>query len=223
DLPPRDEMEKIVSKLVFELFPPDADPLETRKKLIALNLDQAAVPSLSPALDRTALQMYAADLVKQVSTKDRGIAILALDASVLAQRSSGPDCSPSASALKAAFAGQASEAFFTKLRAARYLDQVDSEQLTLLLPIVWQQNRPLALAQICVPIDAIDASLSQLALSLAVGWVLVIGLATMLGVTATRRVLRPLDQVVATTKRIAAGDLQQRVGLPPGRTEISQL
>src|SRR5262245_12395466 len=30
-LPPRDEMEKIVSKLVFELFPPDADPLETRK------------------------------------------------------------------------------------------------------------------------------------------------------------------------------------------------
>jgi signal transduction histidine kinase len=36
-------------------------------------------------------------------------------------------------------------------------------------------------------------------------------------------VLRPLDQVVATTGRIAAGDLGQRVGLPPGRTEIAQL
>jgi two-component system OmpR family sensor kinase len=44
-----------------------------------------------------------------------------------------------------------------------------------------------------------------------------------LGVTATRQVLRPLDQVVATTGRIAAGDLKQRVGLPPGRTEIAQL
>ncbi|MFL5803338.1 MAG: sensor histidine kinase [Roseiflexaceae bacterium] len=223
DLPARDEMEKIVSKLVFELFPPDADPLEARKKLIALNLDQAAAPFLSPAIDQTALQMYAADLVKQVSTKDRSIAILALDGSLLAQNGSGPDCSPSAFVLKAAYAGQAREAFFTKLRATRYLDQVDNEQLTLLLPIIWQQNRPLALAQICVPIDAIDASLNQLAISLAVGGLLVVGLATTLGVTATRRVLRPLDQVIATTKRIAAGDLRQRVGLPPGRTEIGQL
>ncbi len=89
--------------------------------------------------------------------------------------------------------------------------------------MIWQQDRPLALAQICVPTDSIDASLNQLATSLVVGWVLVVGLATGLGVTATRRVLRPLDQVVATTGRIAAGDLQQRVGLPPGRTEIAQL
>jgi len=93
----------------------------------------------------------------------------------------------------------------------------------LLLPVIWQQDRPLALAQICVPTDSIDASLNQLATSLVVGWVLVVGLATALGVTATPRVLRPLDQVVATTGRIAAGDLQQRVGLPPGRTEIAQL
>jgi signal transduction histidine kinase len=74
-----------------------------------------------------------------------------------------------------------------------------------------------------VSTDAIDASLSQLAASLVVGWVLVVGLATALGVTATRRVLRPLDQVVAATGRIAAGDLGQRVGMPPGQTEIAQL
>ncbi|HEY3228607.1 MAG TPA: ATP-binding protein, partial [Roseiflexaceae bacterium] len=96
-------------------------------------------------------------------------------------------------------------------------------QLTMLLPVIWQRDRPLALAQICVPTGSIDASLNQLAASLVVGWVLVVGVATALGVTATRRVLRPLDQVVATTGRIAAGDLQQRVGLPPGRTEIAQL
>ena len=50
-----------------------------------------------------------------------------------------------------------------------------------------------------------------------------VGLATLLGVTATRRVLQPLDRVVATTRQIAAGDLKQRVGLPAGRTEIAQL
>jgi two-component system, OmpR family, sensor kinase len=222
-LPPRDEMEKIVSKLILGLFEPGTDPQETRKRLIALGLDRVAERFVSPALDQTALQMYAADLVKQVNTKDRGVAILATDGSVLAQNSGGPDCSSSASMLKAAYAGQAGEAFFTKLRAARYFDQVDNGQLTLLLPIIWQQSRPLALAQVCVPVDAIDDSLNQLAISLAVGWVLVIGLATTLGVTATRRVLRPLDRVVATTRGIAAGDLRQRVGLPPGRTEIAQL
>ena len=86
----------------------------------------------------------------------------------------------------------------------QYLDQVEKGQLTLLLPVIWQQDRPLALAQICVPTDSIDASLNQLAISLVVGWMLVVGVATALGVTATRRVLRPLDQVVATTGRIAA-------------------
>jgi two-component system OmpR family sensor kinase len=222
ELPPRDEMEKIVSKLVFELFPPDADPMEIQKKLIMLNPELAVDLFASPTLDQVALQKYTTDLVKRISAKDRGVTILAFDGTILAQNSEGLACSPSAALSKAAYADQAGEVL-TRSRAPLYVDQVDNGQLTLLLPIVWQQSRPLVLAQICVPTDSIDASLNQLAVSLAVGWVLVVGLATALGVTATRRVLQPLDQVVATTKWIAAGDLQQRVGLPPGRTEIAQL
>jgi heavy metal sensor kinase len=223
ELPSRDEMEKIVPKLVFELIPPDADPLDMRKILRVLDLGAAAARFASPTIDRVALQMYATDLVKQISTKDRSVAILTPDGAVLAQSSSGPACSPSAWMVKAAYAGQIDEAFFAKLRAAGYFEQVDNGQLTMLLPVIWQPSQPLALAQVCVPIDSIDASLSQLAISLVIGWVLVVGLATALGVTATRRVLRPLDRVVATTRRIAAGDLQQRVGMPPGHTELTQL
>jgi signal transduction histidine kinase len=222
-LPPRAELEQIVAKLVFELFPPDEDPMEMRKKLMTLDPDLAAALFPSPTLDPAALRKYAANLVQQVGAKDRGVVILGLDGSVLAQSSVGPACLPSASIFKAALAGKANGDFFTKLRLGHYVDQVDSGQLTLLLPMIWQQGRPLALAQVCVPTDSIDASLNQLALLLVVGWALVVGLATVLGITATRRVLRPLDRVVATTRRIAAGDLQQRVGLPPGRTELAQL
>jgi signal transduction histidine kinase len=223
-LPPRDEMEKIVSKLIFELFPPDQDPMETRKQLMLLDPDLVTDLFPTPSLDQAVFQKYLANLVAQVSAKDRGVVMFALDGSVLAQNSFGPVCSPLPYTSKGAltandFAGD----FFRKLRDTYYVDQVDRGQLSLLLPVIWQQDRPLALAQVCVPLDSINASLYQLAVSLAVGWALVVGLASLLGVTATRRVLEPLDRVVATTRQIAAGDLKQRVGLPPGRTEIAQL
>jgi signal transduction histidine kinase len=222
-LPPRAEMEKIVSKLVFELFPPDEDPLETRKRLMALDPDLAAAIFPDPTVSQPLFQKYLADLVQQSSTKDRGVVMLAPDGAVLARNSFGPACAPPAFLSKGTPATNAGDDFFTKLRMTQYIEQVEQGQLTLLLPVFWQQNRPLALAQVCVPTDAIDAGLNQLAASLLIGWVLVIGAATALGVTATRRVLRPLDQVVATSGRIAAGDLQQRVALPPGNTEIAQL
>jgi two-component system OmpR family sensor kinase len=155
--------------------------------------------------------------------KDRGITILAYDGSVLAQNGFGPTCMWPSFVAKDALAAKVDDTVVKKLNAARYIGQIDRGQLTLLLPVMWQGNRPMALAQICVPTDSIDASLNQLAVSLIIGWMLVVGIATALGVTATRRVLRPLDRVVATSGRIAAGDLQQRVGLPPGRTEIDQL
>ena len=222
-VPPRDELEKTVSKLVFELFPPDEDPLETRKKLMSLDPDLATELFPTPTVDQAIFQKYLTNLVEQMSAKDRGIVMLALDGSVIARNSFGPACAPPAYLSKGTLAATADDGFFNKLRMTQYIDQVDQGQLTLLLPVIWQQNRPLALAQICVPTDSLDASLNQLAASLLVGWALVVGAATALGVTATRRVLRPLDQVVATTGRIAAGDLQQRVALPPGNSEIARL
>ena len=206
-------------------FPPDESPADISKKLAELSPTFAGLLFDAPQLDQDALKKWTERLVQELSAKDRGAVIFAVDGTVLAQSSSGPPCSPLPSMSKVAASATASDAFLNKLRIGQYTDQVDPGQLTLLLPIIWQQEqaRPIGLMQLCVPTDSIDATLNQLAVSLAVGWALVVGLATVLGVTATRRVLRPLDQVVATTRRIATGDLRQRVGLPPGRTEIAQL
>ncbi len=222
-LPPRDEMEMVVSKLVFELFPPDEDPIETRKKLMSLDPALATALFPTPGVDQAAFQKYLVDLVQQMSAKDRGVVMIAADGSLLAVNSFGPACGLPPYLPKSALTPKPRDDFFNKLRETQYLSQVEQGQLTLMLPVIWREDGPLALAQICVPTDSIDASLNQLAASLIIGWALVVGLATALGVTATRRVLRPLDQVVTTTGRIAAGDLKQRVGLPPGRTEIAQL
>jgi signal transduction histidine kinase len=207
-----------------DLFPPDENPADISKRLAELSPTLGQQLFDAPQLDQTALRKLAENLVQQLTAKDRGVVILGLDGAQLARSSFGPSCSP-AYASKEALGAQANDVFFTKLRMTQYFEQVEQGQLTLLLPMVWQpaQGRPIALMQLCVPTDSIDASLNQLAASLAVGWALVVGLATLLGVTATRRVLDPLGQVVATTRQIAAGDLKQRVGLPPGRTEIAQL
>jgi signal transduction histidine kinase len=222
ELPSREEMEKIVSQLVFELFPSDGDPRDTRKKLAMLDSTLAADLFPVPAIDKAALAKYAAGIVEQASAKERGVRILALDGGVLAQNDVGQLCR-SPILPKAAMDKADSAAYYKKLRTVPYFETVDRGQLSLLLPMAWQQDRPLALAELCVSTAEIDATLNQLAISLLVGWALVVGLATALGVTVTQRVLRPLDQVIATTGRIAAGDLRQRVGLPPGRGEIAKL
>jgi len=205
-----------------DLFPPDENAADIGERLSELSPTLADQLFDAPQLDQTALRNWTEDLVHQLSTKERGVAIFALDGTVLAQSTLGPSCSPARYVSKTAFGAKAGDPFFDKLKMAQYLDQVDQGQLTLLLPAIWERGRPLALTQICVPTTSLDETLNQLAISLAIGWALVVGLATVLGVTATRRVLRPLDQVVATTRRIADGDLRQRVGLP-GRTEIAQL
>jgi signal transduction histidine kinase len=208
-----------------DLFPPDENAADTSKRLAELSPTLSEQLFGAPQLDQTALRKWAEDVVQKLSGKDRGAILLTLDGSVLGQSSIGPSCAPAFDVSKAAFGAKASDAFFNELKITPYFSQVDQGQLTLLLPVIWQpeQGRPIALMQLCVPTDSIDSSLNQLAASLIVGWVLVVGVATALGVTATRRVLRPLDQVVATTRRIAAGDLRSRVGLSPGRTEIAQL
>jgi signal transduction histidine kinase len=221
DLPSGDEMKAILSKLVFELFPPDEDPLVMRKKLGALDPDLAAELFATPAPEPTMFRKYAESIVWQAGTKERGVLVLALDGTVLAQSSIGQTCQ--AFNLPKDAIDITSSPFYKQVRNEPYFETAQPHQLTLLLPLIWQQNRPLALAQLCISTAEIDANLDQLALSLLVGWVLIVGLATALGVTVTRRVLQPLDQVIDTTARIAAGDLRQRVGLPPGRGEISKL
>jgi signal transduction histidine kinase len=230
-LPPPDKgavARKQVGEMLAELgpdalFPPEESALRISQRLAELSPKFAGLLFGALQPDQEALKKWSTGLAQQLGAKDRGVVIFTPDGAVLAQSDAGLACEPFALPAKGAFSTQAGDAFFAKLKDAQYFEQLTPGQLTLLLPVIWQQERPLVLAQLCVSTAPIDATLNQLAASLAVGWTLVVGLATALGVTAMRRVLRPLDQVVATTRHIAAGDLRQRLGLPAGRTEIAQL
>jgi signal transduction histidine kinase len=227
NLPPPDEMRQILIKAVSAMFPPGEDLQDMRKKLLSIDPTLPADRWPAPALNQRVFKAYAAELAQKISTKERGITIFSIDKSILAQDSGGADCLlqpvPAPKGGPVPVIDKSNAVYFDQLRKSTYLGSVSQGQLTVELPLLWRQDRPLALAQVCVSTDDIDAELNQLALSLVVGWALVVGLATLLGVTATRRVLRPLDRVIATTNQIAAGDLHQRVGLPPGDTEIAQL
>lgn len=219
-----EQIRKALPAVLATLFPTGEDPALTFKKLTDFDpvLASQLMPAIERAPDAEALHSVAQELVQKVSAKERGAAVFLPDGRRIAQSRTGPVCAADVLSNQTVGAKRA-EDFYAKLRPAGSFAARSTGQLTVLFPVLWQQSRPLALLQICVPTDVIDSSLNQLALSLAGGCIVVVGLATGLGVSATRRVLRPLDQVVATTRQIAAGDLQQRVGLPPGQTEISQL
>ena len=141
-----------------DLFPPDESPADIGKRLGDLSPTIAGQLFDAPQLNQTALREWAGNLVQELSAKERGAVIFALDGTVFAQSSSGPSCSPLASMAKVGASATASNAFFKKLRIVQYVDQVDQGQLTLLLPAIWQQGRPLALVQICAPTASIDVS-----------------------------------------------------------------
>jgi two-component system OmpR family sensor kinase len=94
--------------------------------------------------------------------------------------------------------------------------------LALLVPLPAGGNA-VAVAETAVSLRPVAAQIGRLRTYFVAGWVVAVGLSTGLGVPATRRVLRPLVRLVGVTRRVAAGDLTQRVGLPPGRNELAQV
>jgi methyl-accepting chemotaxis protein len=66
-----------------------------------------------------------------------------------------------------------------------------------------------AIAQLGTDLAPIDSALRTLAITLLLGVSGVLIVVTALGVSATRRALRPLERVIAASRHIAAGDLSQ--------------
>jgi signal transduction histidine kinase len=94
--------------------------------------------------------------------------------------------------------------------------------LIMLLPIKIGKDI-VAVAETGISLRPIDDQIGRLRGYFLVGWIVAVLLTTGLGVPATRRVLRPLVRLVGVTRKVAAGDLTQRVGLPPGRNELTQV
>ena len=68
-----------------------------------------------------------------------------------------------------------------------------------------------------------DDVLNQLRLYIALGIIVGTIIGMIAGLALTRLTLRPLDRMVRTAEAIAAGDLNRRLRLPPGRNEVARL
>ena len=91
------------------------------------------------------------------------------------------------------------------------------------LNVVRNGTRPLAIAQLAIPTSEIDQTLRadrQLAI---VGSLLVLLVAGLLSPLIVGRALHPLHQMSATAGALAAGDYKQRVTVPKTRDEIGTL
>ncbi len=96
-------------------------------------------------------------------------------------------------------------------------------QMWVLIPVRGAPTEPVvAIAQLGTDLAPIDNALRTLAMTLLLGVSGVLIVVTALGVSATRRALRPLERVIAASRHIAAGDLSQRVGRE-GPAEIAEL
>ncbi|MEO6061364.1 MAG: ATP-binding protein [Thermoflexales bacterium] len=164
-----------------------------------------------PQRQRGALISLADDL----AGRDIGAAIYAPDATLIATSTRGlvlPTPGPSA----LASASRGLEGPFVGRDAA-------GGQMWVLIPVRGAPTEPVvAIAQLGTDLAPIDNALRTLAIALLLGVGGVLIVVTALGVTATRRALRPLERVIAASRQIAAGDLSQRVGRA-GPAEIAEL
>jgi two-component system OmpR family sensor kinase len=91
------------------------------------------------------------------------------------------------------------------------------------LNVVRNGTKAVAIVQLSVPTDAIDQALQadrQLAIA---GSVLVLLVALLLSPLIVGRALRPLEQMSRTAGALAAGDYKQRVSVPKTQDEIGKL
>jgi two-component system OmpR family sensor kinase len=154
-------------------------------------------------------------LADDLAGRDIGAAIYAPDATLIATSTRGVVLpAPGAGALASASRGL--EGPFISRSGA-------SGQMWVLIPVRGAPTEPVAaIAQLGTDLAPIDGALRTLAITLLLGVSGVLVVVTALGVTATRRALRPLERVIAASRHIAMGDLSQRVGRA-GPAEIAEL
>jgi two-component system OmpR family sensor kinase len=80
-----------------------------------------------------------------------------------------------------------------------------------------------AVAQLAISLDAIDGTLADLRLRLAVVGIGVLALVVAVAWLLTRLSLRALERVTKAADRFAAGDLEARASLPDGGDEVGRL
>jgi two-component system, OmpR family, sensor kinase len=98
-----------------------------------------------------------------------------------------------------------------------------SANYLVVLNVIRNGTRAVGLAQLAIPTDDIDLTLSLDRQVAVIGSLSVLVLALLLSPLIVGRALRPLEQMSATAGKLAAGDYKQRVTVPKDNDEIGKL
>jgi heavy metal sensor kinase len=107
-----------------------------------------------------------------------------------------------------------------------YVSTVDGYQiLSILIPVNYPRiDSPIVgVVQMITPLDLIDSVMQRQGAVIIIGVALALCLAAVGGLLLTQSSLAPLDLMIETCRRIASGDLSQRVNLPHRKDETGQL
>ena len=159
-------------------------------------------------------------MVSELSGRDTAVVVMWPDGSVIQASTTIPDVPawPVASSADLAAAANA-RAPVRRVDATR-----DPRALLTVEGIRTVDGELIALTSIATTLEGGDSALGQLRTALVVGLLAAVLLGVLLGLPLTRILLRPLDRVVETARRISAGDRTVRVGgSVDDRTEIGRL
>ncbi|MBI3535983.1 MAG: HAMP domain-containing protein [Chloroflexi bacterium] len=163
------------------------------------------------------LMRVAKDVARDLTSKDSVALVLDLQGNVIGQEQVLPEqpalSAPDLAALRRAIAGE---------ETRRVLDMPNGRLLVVMMPLRYH-GEIIGVLQISAPLDQADAVLAFERLLLAFDIVTAILVGTLAGIVVTGAALAPLERVVEVSRRIATGDLSQRVHLSPRGDEIGQL
>lgn len=99
------------------------------------------------------------------------------------------------------------------------------DTLAVLIPFHFSRSDPqnIGIVQVSAPLDVVDQVLYQQGVSIVIGLFATLLVAAVGGLWLTQTALKPLRLMIDTCRRIAGGDLSQRVNLPQRRDETGQL
>jgi len=179
-------------------------------------------PPLAPSpLELADLSRIADTLARDLTSRDTVALILDRDGQVLANGRMLPEeplsPSPNSTYYSRALAGENEVSYITTVSGQR--------TLVVLIPLRRAPGSPeiLGVVQLSTPLTSVNQVLLRQRLLLGIGIGLTLLVGTICGLWLTTSALRPLNRMVITCRRIAAGDLSQRVNLPHRQDEIGQL
>ncbi|MBX7259469.1 MAG: cell wall metabolism sensor histidine kinase WalK [Candidatus Hydrogenedentes bacterium] len=145
------------------------------------------------------------------------ITLVKLDGSVLADSEGLPaDMENHATRpeIQEAFAGNVG-------KAERFSNTLGKTTCYVAVP-VYRNGKVEGVARVSVPLEAVEVTLREAYRHIALGFLVIALLASVLGLAVSRRITRPIEQMRQSARRYAQGDLSARLRVP-NTTELGQL